>query len=58
VARAGGRIRMRAATMKQIVAGSAKKGDVLGVARIAAIPPPRFGDRTCTGVRSRSAARA
>jgi cyclic pyranopterin phosphate synthase len=37
VARAGGRIRMQAATLKQIVAGSAKKGDVLGVARIAAI---------------------
>ena len=37
VARAGGRIRMQAATLKQIVAGNAKKGDVLGVARIAAI---------------------
>jgi cyclic pyranopterin monophosphate synthase len=37
VARAGGRIRMQAATLKHIVAGSAKKGDVLGVARIAAI---------------------
>jgi cyclic pyranopterin phosphate synthase len=37
VARAGGRIRMQAATLKQIVAGSTKKGDVLGVARIAAI---------------------
>jgi cyclic pyranopterin phosphate synthase len=37
VARAAGRIRMRAATLKQIAAGAAKKGDVLGVARIAAI---------------------
>jgi cyclic pyranopterin monophosphate synthase len=37
VARAAGRILMRPATLKQIVAGSAKKGDVLGVARIAAI---------------------
>ena len=36
IARAGGRISMQAATLKQIVAGSAKKGDVLGVARIAA----------------------
>lgn len=37
VARAAGRIRMRPATLKQIAAGGARKGDVLGVARIAAI---------------------
>jgi cyclic pyranopterin monophosphate synthase len=36
-ARAGGRIRMRPATLRQIARGSSKKGDVLGVARIAAI---------------------
>ncbi|MFL6677369.1 MAG: cyclic pyranopterin monophosphate synthase MoaC [Burkholderiaceae bacterium] len=37
VARASGTIRMQAATLAAIAAGSAKKGDVLGVARIAAI---------------------
>jgi len=37
VARAGGRIVMKPATLALIEAGSAKKGDVLGVARIAAI---------------------
>lgn len=37
VARAAGRIRMRPATLRQIAAGGAKKGDVLGVARVAAI---------------------
>ena len=37
VARAAGSIRMRPATLKMILAGGAKKGDVLGVARIAAI---------------------
>ena len=37
VARAGGRILMRAATLALIRGGTAKKGDVLGVARIAAI---------------------
>ncbi|HEY7658696.1 MAG TPA: cyclic pyranopterin monophosphate synthase MoaC [Burkholderiales bacterium] len=37
VARAAGRIRMRPATLRQIAAGRARKGDVLGVARIAAI---------------------
>jgi len=37
VARAAGRIRMRPATLKRIAAGAAAKGDVLGVARIAAI---------------------
>ncbi|MES2562005.1 MAG: cyclic pyranopterin monophosphate synthase MoaC, partial [Pseudomonadota bacterium] len=37
VARASGRIVMQPATLAQIIAGSAKKGDVLGVARIAAI---------------------
>src|SRR5438552_3663173 len=37
VARAGGRIAMRAATLELIRSGSAEKGDVLGVARIAAI---------------------
>ena len=37
VARASGTIRMQAATLAAIAGGSAKKGDVLGVARIAAI---------------------
>ena len=37
VARASGVIRMQPATLALIAAGSAKKGDVLGVARIAAI---------------------
>lgn len=37
VARAGGRIVMQRATIAMIAAGSAKKGDVLGIARIAAI---------------------
>ncbi len=37
VARAAGRIRMLPATLKRIAAGTAAKGDVLGVARIAAI---------------------
>ena len=37
VARAGGRIAMSAATLAMIRDGSAKKGDVQGVARIAAI---------------------
>ncbi len=37
VARAEGRIRMLPATLALIESGSAKKGDVLGVARIAAI---------------------
>jgi len=37
VARAGGRITMDAATLAMIRDGSAKKGDVLGVARVAAI---------------------
>ena len=37
VARARGRIRMRPATLRQIARGSAKKGDVLGIARVAAI---------------------
>jgi cyclic pyranopterin monophosphate synthase len=37
VARASGRIRMLASTLEQISEGSSKKGDVLGVARIAAI---------------------
>jgi cyclic pyranopterin monophosphate synthase len=37
VAVASGRIRMQPATLKLIAAGSAKKGDVLGVARVAAI---------------------
>jgi len=37
VARAAGTIRMQPATLAAIAAGSAKKGDVLGVARIAAI---------------------
>jgi cyclic pyranopterin monophosphate synthase len=37
VARAGGAIRMRAETLALIESGGAKKGDVLGIARIAAI---------------------
>ena len=37
VARAGGRILMQPATLALIQRGSARKGDVLGVARIAAI---------------------
>jgi cyclic pyranopterin phosphate synthase len=37
IAVAGGSIRMQAATLAIIMAGSAKKGDVLGIARIAAI---------------------
>ena len=37
IARATGKIVMLPATLKKILAGSAKKGDVLGVARIAAI---------------------
>jgi cyclic pyranopterin phosphate synthase len=37
VAIASGRIAMRPATLRLIAAGSAKKGDVLGVARIAAV---------------------
>jgi len=37
VARAGGRILMQPATLAAIRAGTAKKGDVLGIARIAAI---------------------
>ena len=37
VARASGSIRMRRATLRMILAGTSKKGDVLGVARIAAI---------------------
>jgi cyclic pyranopterin phosphate synthase len=37
IARAGGSIRMLPATLALIQAGNAKKGDVIGVARIAAI---------------------
>lgn len=37
VARAAGRIRMQPATLEIITRGTAKKGDVLGIARIAAI---------------------
>lgn len=37
LARASGRIVMKAATLRLITEGSAKKGDVLGVARIAGI---------------------
>ncbi|MBI2315599.1 MAG: cyclic pyranopterin monophosphate synthase MoaC [Betaproteobacteria bacterium] len=37
LARAAGAIRMLPATLRMILAGTAKKGDVLGVARIAAI---------------------
>ena len=37
IARASGRIVMQRATLAMIIAGSIKKGDVLGIARIAAI---------------------
>ncbi len=37
VARAAGSIRMQPATLAQIAQGTAKKGDVIGIARIAAI---------------------
>ncbi|TXT26131.1 MAG: molybdenum cofactor biosynthesis protein C [Gallionellaceae bacterium] len=37
IAKASGNIRMNAATLALIASGTAKKGDVLGVARIAAI---------------------
>jgi cyclic pyranopterin phosphate synthase len=37
IARAGGSIRMRPATLRQITTGAASKGDVLGIARTAAI---------------------
>ncbi len=37
IARAAGTIRMQPATLALIASGSAKKGDVIGVARIAAI---------------------
>jgi cyclic pyranopterin phosphate synthase len=37
VAIAGGRIEMEPSTLQMVLAGNAKKGDVLGVARIAAI---------------------
>jgi cyclic pyranopterin phosphate synthase len=37
VAVASGRIRMKPATLRMVARGAAKKGDVLGVARIAAI---------------------
>jgi len=37
VAVAAGRIRMQPATFEMVISGSAKKGDVLGVARIAGI---------------------
>ncbi|MBI5658561.1 MAG: cyclic pyranopterin monophosphate synthase MoaC [Nitrosomonadales bacterium] len=37
IAKASGSIRMNAGTLAMIVSGTAKKGDVLGVARIAAI---------------------
>src|SRR5450631_3230197 len=37
VARAAGRIKMQPATLESIRGGTAQKGDVLGIARIAAI---------------------
>jgi cyclic pyranopterin phosphate synthase len=37
VARAAGRIRMQPATLRRIAAGGTRKGDVLGVARVAAV---------------------
>ena len=39
IARAAGSITMQASTLELIRAGSSKKGDVLGIARIAAKPP-------------------
>ncbi len=44
IAVATGEIRMRSTTLELIIAGKAKKGDVLGVARIAAIQGAK---RTC-----------
>jgi len=45
VARASGTIHMASSTLKLVLAGGAKKGDVLGVARIAAIQAAkRAGD--------------
>ncbi len=45
IARAAGRIRMQPATLALIRAGDARKGDVLGIARIAAIQAAkRTGD--------------
>jgi cyclic pyranopterin phosphate synthase len=45
IARAGGRIRMKTETLALIRAGDARKGDVLGIARIAAIQAAkRTGD--------------
>jgi cyclic pyranopterin monophosphate synthase len=37
IARAGGRITMQSTTLAMIQAGTARKGDVLGIARVAAI---------------------
>jgi len=44
VAVASGRIRMKPATLRLIAAGTARKGDVLGVARIAAIQAAKRTD--------------
>jgi cyclic pyranopterin phosphate synthase len=45
LARAGGRIRMQPDTLRMILEGDAKKGDVLGIARIAGIQAAkRTGD--------------
>jgi len=44
VAAASGRIRMKPATLRLIAAGTARKGDVLGVARIAAIQAAKRTD--------------
>ena len=45
IARAGGRIRMRPETLSMIIEGRAGKGDVLGIARVAAIQATkRTGD--------------
>jgi cyclic pyranopterin monophosphate synthase len=45
IAVAGGSIRMQPETLKQIQSGNAKKGDVLGIARVAAImAAKRTGD--------------
>jgi tetratricopeptide (TPR) repeat protein len=44
IARATGRIRMQPETLALILSGDARKGDVLGIARIAGIQASRIGD--------------
>ncbi len=45
VAVAIGQIRMRPATLRMVMAGKAKKGDVLGIARVAAIQGAKSASR-------------